>query len=76
MRCRRWCRRTRWGIDNGEGVVRVGRIFDMCIVWSERLRVVLLGAVFLLVLTFWFLLFVQLALIFLVFRDAGLPTND
>lgn len=62
---------ARRGIDKCNGIVRVGRIFDVCGVRGEGLRVILLRAVFLLVLTLGLLLLVEFALVLLVFCDAG-----
>jgi hypothetical protein len=70
MRRWRWCWSARRGIDDGECVVVFAYIFDVCVVWSEGLRVVVL--VLLLLLPFGFLLFVELALVLLVFGYAGL----
>jgi hypothetical protein len=53
-------------IDNSDGIVRFGRILDVWVVGGKGLRVVVVSAVILLVLTFAFLLFVEFALVFLV----------
>lgn len=54
-------------INKSDGIVGFGDVLDVCIVRRECLRVVLLSAVFLLVLSFRLLLFVEFALILLVF---------
>jgi hypothetical protein len=41
MRRWRWCRSTRRGIDDGKPVV-FARIFNVNVVWRQRLRVVVL----------------------------------
>lgn len=70
MRSRRRGGSAGRGIDNGDGVVCFGRIFDVCIVGSEGLGVVVISAVSLLVLALGFLLFVEFALVLLVLTDA------
>jgi hypothetical protein len=70
MRCWRWSRSSRWGIDDGNRVVTLARIFDVGVMRSKRLQVVVL--VLLLLLSFGFLLLVELALVLLVFGYAGL----
>lgn len=66
MRGRRRGGGARGRIDNCNGVVCFSRILDVGVVWSESLGVVLL------LLTLGLLLLVQLALVLLVFRYAGL----
>jgi hypothetical protein len=70
---RRWRRRgrARRGIDDGDGVALVARIFDVCVVGRECLRVVMIGAVSLLLRAL-LLLFVEFALVLLVFGYTGL----
>jgi hypothetical protein len=68
MRSRRRSGRTGRRIDEGNRVVCFIFFLDICVAGSEGLRVVLL----LLALAFGFLLFVQLSLVLLVFRYAGL----
>lgn len=60
------CARGR--IDERDGVVCFGRILDVGVVRSQGLRIV----VVLLLLALGLLLFVELALVLLVFRYAGL----
>lgn len=62
-----WSGGTRGGINNGNGIVCLGDILDICIVRRECLRVILLSAVLLLMLPFSLFLFIELALVFLVF---------
>jgi hypothetical protein len=71
VRGRRWGGRARRGIDEGDCALWLGRIFDICVVVGEGLRVVV-GAVLFLVLALGLLLLVELALVLLVFGDAGL----
>lgn len=61
-----WGGRAGRRIDDGNSVVCFGRILNVGVVWSKRLRVVLL------LLALGLLLLVQLALVLLVFRYAGL----
>ena len=68
MRSRRWSGRTGRRIDERNRVVCFICFLDICVVGSEGLRVILL----LLLLTLGFLLLVQLSLVLLVFRYAGL----
>jgi len=68
MRSRRRSGRTGRRIDEGNRVVCFIFFLDICVAGSEGLRVVLL----LLALALGFLLFVQLSLVLLVFRYAGL----
>ena len=72
MRRRGWSGSARRGIHDRNGVFCIGRIFDVSVVGSEGLRVVVLGTIVLLVLTFGLLLFVELALVLLVFGDTSL----
>ena len=57
---------TRGRIDECNSIVCFGCIMNISVVWSEGLRVVLL------LLALGLFLLVQLALVFLVFRYAGL----
>jgi hypothetical protein len=70
---RRWRRRgrARRGIDDRDSVALVARIFDVCVVGRECLRVVMVGAVSLLLRAL-LLLFVEFALVLLVFGYTGL----
>lgn len=70
---RRWWRSgcARRGIHDCDGVAIVARVFDICVVGRECLRVVVVGAVPLLLRTL-LLLFVEFALVLLVFGYAGL----
>lgn len=63
---------ARGRIDERNGVVCFSRILDVGIVRSKGLRVVLGTIVAILLLAFGLLFLVQLALILLVFRYAGL----
>lgn len=63
---RRWGRRAGRRIDERNGIVDFVCVLDIGVVRSKGLRVVLL------LLTLGLLLFVQLALVLLVFRYAGL----
>jgi hypothetical protein len=71
MRC--WGRSGRAGrsIHDCDGVVMIASFFDVCIVRSERLRVVVVGAISLLLRAL-LLLFVEFTLVLLVFGYAGL----
>jgi hypothetical protein len=73
----RWGGCARWRIDKRNGVVCVGRFFSVGIVRCECLRIVVVATIpllllLLLLLALGLLLLVQLALVFLVFRYAGL----
>ena len=70
---RRWrgSGRAGRGIHDCDGVVIVARFLDVCVVGSERLRVVVVGAISLLLRALLFLL-VELSLVLLVFGYAGL----
>jgi hypothetical protein len=70
---RRWRRsgRAGRGIHDCDGVVIVARFLDVCVVRSECLRVVVVGAISLLLRAL-LLFFVELALVLLVFGYAGL----
>jgi hypothetical protein len=70
---RRWRRsgRARRGIYDCDGVFIIARIFDVCVVGSKRLRVVVVRAVSFLLRTL-LLFFVELALVLLVFGYTGL----
>ena len=70
MRSRRRSGRTGRRIDEGNRVVCFIFFLDICVAGSEGLRVVLL--LLALALALGFLLFVQLSLVLLVFRYAGL----
>jgi hypothetical protein len=70
MRRWRWSRGARRGIDNGDRIAIVARIFDVCVIRSNGLRVVVL--VLLLLLSFGLLLLVELALVLLVLGYTGL----
>lgn len=70
MRGRRRGGCARRGIDNCDGVVCFGGIFDVRVVRSEGLGVVMIGTVPLLVLALGLLLLVEFALVLLVLTDA------
>jgi hypothetical protein len=65
-----WSRGARRGIDDGNRVAILARVFDVRVMRSEGLRVAVLAL--LLLLSLGLLLFVKLALILLIFRYAGL----
>ena len=70
---RGWCGCARRGIDERNGAVCFSRILDMGVVRREGLRIIVVIVVaFLLLLALGLLFLVQLALVLLIFRYAGL----
>lgn len=65
---------TRRSIYDGQRVLSVGCILDVSSVGNRRIAVAV-GRVILVLLTLWLLLFVELALVFLVLRDTSLQAK-